>query len=148
MMAWLSPVEDGVRTWYAEIIFRFWAILFLPLLLVIFGDQLAGAIAALVFKTRAAADKEIIVTLSDNGIHARSADIDSNVSWRGITKAIETKTHMFLALSKREALILPRRGFASSADYDEALCLVRKHLDVSAPFVRHEGFRIIDLKKA
>ncbi|NTF06831.1 YcxB family protein [Agrobacterium rubi] len=146
VMAWFWPVKEGVPTWYAELHFRYWPIWFLPLLLTVFSGHLAGLMAAMVFKTRAAANQDIVVTLSRDGVRARSADINSDISWSGIVKAIQTRTHLFLALSKREALILPRRGFASDADYAEAVCLVRAHLKPSAPFVRHEGLRIIDVK--
>ncbi|WP_416408390.1 YcxB family protein [Agrobacterium rosae] len=144
-MARQWPAQEA--TWQAELYLLYWPFWFLPLLLVVFSDQLAGLIAVLVFKTRAAANKEIVVTLSDHGVRARSADINSEISWKGIVKAIETQTHLFLALSKREALILPRRGFASDADYAEGVALVRANLIPSSPFVRHEGLRIIDVKR-
>jgi hypothetical protein len=146
VMAWLWPGKEGVPPWYAEIYFRYWPFWFLPLLLTVFSSHLAALMAAMVFKTRAAANQEIVVTLSQDGVTARSADINSAISWGGIVKAIETKTHLFLALSKREALILPRRGFASAADYVEGFRLIGASLKPFAPFVRHEGLRIIDLK--
>ncbi|WP_210258455.1 YcxB family protein [Rhizobium skierniewicense] len=147
-ITWLWPVKDGMPTWFAEIYFRYWPFWFLPLLLTVFSGHLAGLMAATVFKTRAAANQEIVVTLSKDGVTARSADINSDISWGGIVKAIETKTHLFLALSKREALILPRRGFPSAGDYAEGLRRIGASLKPSAPFVRHKGLCIIDLKSS
>lgn len=111
-----------------------------------FGDGLAGLVAAFVFKKNASANKSIRVELHENGIHASSEDIRSEIGWKSIVKVIETNGYLFLALSKREALALPKRAFSSEADFAEALRFVGKHVSPQTPMVKHQRFRILPLK--
>ena len=71
------------------------------------------------------ADREICVSFETEGLQTILTNFESWISWHAIERIIETSDHLFLTISRREALILPRRAFATDADYHRLLGLVR-----------------------
>ncbi|WHA40438.1 YcxB family protein [Agrobacterium larrymoorei] len=133
---------------YLDFYFKSLPLWFLPLVFTACGDHLAGLLAAYVFKKNASANKEIIIDLQDDVIRARSDDIKSEIGWKSIVRVIETDKYLFLALSKREALTLPKRAFPSDAALADTMQFVREHVSPQTPVVRHSRFRTIDLRAA
>jgi hypothetical protein len=73
----------------------------------------------------AIADREMRHSFETDGLETILTNFESWISWHAIEGIIETSDHLFLAISRREALILPRRAFATDADYRRLLGLVR-----------------------
>lgn len=137
---------ESVPPDYVKLYVNLLPLWFLPLIFTLFGRQLAGLLAAYVFKKNASANKEIVMELQESSILARSEGIRSEVSWTSIVRIIETDRHLFFALSKREALTLPKRAFASEAEFAEALRFVSSHVSPQTPIVKHMPLRTIDLR--
>ncbi|HXV32322.1 MAG TPA: YcxB family protein [Sinorhizobium sp.] len=96
------------------------AAILIPVVALLFGHHIWGLIAASVFKNNALANRDIELSLRQSGIKGGTAAICYEFDWEAVKKIIETRTHLFLALSKREALIIPRRAFASDGEYQAA----------------------------
>lgn len=137
---------ENVSPEYLEIYARYLPLWFLPLFFALFGTQVAGLAAAYVFKRNASANKEIVVELQENFILARSEDIRSEVSWKSVVKVIETDRHLLLALSKREALTLPKRAVASEDEIADVMHFVSSHVSPQTPIVKYRGLRTIDMR--
>ncbi|NTJ41689.1 YcxB family protein [Agrobacterium larrymoorei] len=146
VVGWLVGGTDRLPPDYMSFYFYFSPLLFAPLFFVLFGDYIAGLNAALIFKRNASANKEISFELLEHGFIASSDDIRSELSWASITKVIETDHHLFLAISRREALTLPKRAFASETDFARTMDFVRNHVSPQTPIVKHTRFQIIDVK--
>jgi hypothetical protein len=99
----------------------------------LFGARLS---AAMVFRNIAYANQEIELLVRPSGIESRTKDIQAEIAWTAVKKIIETSTHLILAISKREALIIPRRAFASDDDYQAARGFIVRHVGPQIPLVR------------
>lgn len=53
------------------------------------------------------------LTLGDDGVHVESENFRALHRWSGILKLQETGTHMFLYTDGAQAIIVPKRAFAS-----------------------------------
>jgi hypothetical protein len=58
------------------------------------------------------------VTIDAAGIETVTPEIRSHVAWGGIKRVIDAKDHLFLTVSRREALMLPKRAFTDAADFE------------------------------
>jgi hypothetical protein len=83
------------------------------------------------YQRYAIADQEVRLSFEADGLETLLTNFESWVSWHAIEKVIETPDHAFLAISRREALILPRRAFTSEADYRRWLGFVRDRTGTS-----------------
>ena len=106
-------VASGGATWVGG------ALLFASLLM-LFGHWLSWGISFLYYRQLASAGATITIVLTDDGVDATSNVADTRLPWASVKRVIGNARHTFLAISKREALILPRRAFASDADFDAA----------------------------
>jgi hypothetical protein len=86
----------------------------------VFSHWFAWAISFLYYRQLASADATITMTLTDTTVEGISDVAETNVPWVTVKRVIRERDHLFLPISKREAFILPRRGFQSDADFDEA----------------------------
>ncbi|CDZ34662.1 Hypothetical protein NGAL_HAMBI1145_24470 [Neorhizobium galegae bv. officinalis] len=86
----------------------------------IFSHWFAWAISFLYYPQLASADATITMTLTDTAIEGNSSVGDTKTPWLTVKRVIRERDHLLLPISKREAFILPRRGFQSNADFDEA----------------------------
>jgi hypothetical protein len=92
--------------------------------LVIGGLVLSWAFCALVnfisqwicFRRLALANKEMELTITDDGIHFVTSASTGTVPWQAIKRVVENKRGLYLAVSKLEAVLIPRRA-ASDADF-------------------------------
>ncbi|MFJ1302759.1 YcxB family protein [Pseudomonadota bacterium AL_CKDN230030165-1A_HGKHYDSX7] len=89
-------------------------------LLILFGHWIAWGISFLYYRQLSSAGATITLALTDDAVEATSNVADTRVPWISVKRVIADSRHIFLAISKREALILPRRAFASEADFDAA----------------------------
>jgi YcxB-like protein len=70
----------------------------------------------LCFRRLALANKVTELTLADDGIHFVTSVSTGTVPWQAITRVIENRRGLYLAVSKLEAVLIPRRA-ASEADF-------------------------------
>jgi len=80
-----------------------------------------------VFKRFAAADKEIIITLDEDGIKWSGAGSMGGHPWGNVKWIVETKQRVFLFISKVEAIVLPRRAVSSDGEFEALTTFVREH---------------------
>lgn len=81
---------------------------------------LAWAASFPYYRQIASTDATISLTLSEDAIRVRSSVADSTVPWAMVKRIIEEKDYLMLPISKREAFILPRRGFESEQRFKDA----------------------------
>jgi hypothetical protein len=97
-------------------------------LLALAHPQWVALIAAFTYNRNAIADKDVALSFDGNGIVTTAPNLVSHLAWDAIIRVIETPTHAFLAISRREALILPRRAFADEHDWKMLLGFIRARL--------------------
>ena len=73
------------------------------------------------------------VTLAEDGVEARDASAESKVRWTVFRKVIVTPDYLILVIRTPIARILPRRGFASAADFEAALAYISLHVNKDTP---------------
>jgi hypothetical protein len=81
---------------------------------------LAWGASFLYYRQIASADATITVILSDDAIRVRSSVADSTVPWASVKRIIREKDYLMLPISKREAFILPKRGFENEKRFEDA----------------------------
>ena len=101
-----------------------------PLLLLL-APQLASLNAAAIYKRNAIADREVTVHLTAEGIEGGATDLYSRVGWAAVTRLIETPTHLFIQISRREALLIPRRAVPNEDEYNNLKGFVRARTGLS-----------------
>jgi hypothetical protein len=84
------------------------------------GHWLSWAVSFLYYRQIASADATITITLNDDAIRVSSSVADSTVPWATVKRIICERDYLMLAISKREAFIMPRRGFESPERFDDA----------------------------
>jgi hypothetical protein len=72
--------------------------------------------ASTVFRRNAAAGKAMRFVIDAAAIVGGMEGISTTVAWPAVTRLIEKPNHLFLAISRREAMILPRRTFANDTE--------------------------------
>jgi hypothetical protein len=95
-----------------------------PILLLL-TPQITGLIAAMLYSRNAMADREVTLHLTAEGIEGGATDLYSRVGWGAVLKLVETPTHLFLQISRREALFIPRRAVPNEDQYNNLKGFVR-----------------------
>jgi hypothetical protein len=65
----------------------------------------------------AIADQDIAIVLDEAGVTTTGPGRQARMEWSYIKRVIVRPSHLFLAISKREAVVVPRRAFASEAEF-------------------------------
>jgi hypothetical protein len=105
-------------------------IFFGPLLLLAI-PWIMGLRAALLYNRNAVADKEVTLHLTAEGIEGGPTELYSRVGWAAVVKLIETPNHLFVQISPREALIIPRRAVPNEDVYNNLKGFVRARTGLS-----------------
>jgi hypothetical protein len=58
---------------------------------------------------------------------------DARLDWPLVRKVIVSPEHLFLAISRREAIVLPRRAFASAAEFEAVTALAQRKVPLVQP---------------
>ncbi len=101
-------------------------LLMLPLLF--FWEDLAAFANGVSFAKNEIAKKPTTVRVDHEGVRLSVAEVSSQVGWSAIVKVIETATRLFLVISARQAVVLPRAAFASDAEYAAARAFVLERI--------------------
>lgn len=95
-----------------------------PLLLAL-RPRIAGLVAALLYKRHAMADRDVTLDLNIEGIGGGASDLYSHIGWGAVTRLIETPSHLFIQISRREAMALPRRAVANDDQWRNIVGFIR-----------------------
>jgi hypothetical protein len=109
---------------------------YLPLILVgpvllLLTPQITGLIASLVYNRNAMADREVTLHLTAESIEGGATDLYSRVGWGAVLKLVETPAHLFLQISRREALFIPRRAVPNEDQYNNLRGFIRARTGLS-----------------
>ena len=81
--------------------------------------------AAAIYRRNAAADKTMRFDINDDTITGGMPGMSTTLTWANVTRLIETPDRLFVAISRREAMILPRRAFPDAAAYTAFLAFAQ-----------------------
>jgi hypothetical protein len=73
---------------------------------------------------------EIILDITSEGIDAQVSGRSSRTTWATVRRLIETPEHLFIQLSRREALIIPRRA-VEAGRYEDLVGFIRARTGLS-----------------
>lgn len=109
---------------------------YLPLILVgplllLLTPQITGLIAAMAYRRSEMADRDVVLYLTAEGIEGGSADLYARVGWAAVQRLVETPTHLFLQISRREALLVPRRTVPNEDQYNNIKGFIRARTGLS-----------------
>jgi hypothetical protein len=82
-----------------------------------------------VFRRFALANRQISIVLEDDRIRWASAGFVGECPWSNVKQMVETRDHLFLFISKIEAVVLPRRAVASDREFHDVADFVGKHVN-------------------
>jgi hypothetical protein len=111
-------------------------ILFLGPVIALSHTEWVVLVAALTYRRHALADKDVTLSFDGNGVTASSPNLFSQIGWEAFLKLIDTPTHAFLVVSRREALIVPRRAFADEDDHRMLMGFIRARLAANITPIR------------
>jgi hypothetical protein len=100
-----------------------YGLLGLFLLLIVFAPQIRRWRAMRMYSWNAIADREIKLEITETGVRVSGPGRDARLDWLLVRKVIVSPEHLFLALSRREAIVLPRRAFAMASDFEAITAL-------------------------
>jgi hypothetical protein len=81
------------------------------------GEWLAErALSLWIFPRYAAAHQEITLIFADDGIRSQHSGMEGKFPWSAVTGVYETEDYLFLAISRAEMLVVPRRALPSPDD--------------------------------
>lgn len=115
----------------------FYLLLILGPVLALSHTEWVALVAALTYRRNAIADKNVSLSFDGSGVTATATNYETKVGWDAFIRLVETPTHAFLAISRREALIVPRRAFADEHDHRTLLAFIRARL--AANVMSHKG---------
>jgi hypothetical protein len=69
---------------------------------------------------------------SDTGILVKDPMMQSTLQWAGIIRKVESQNYYILFLNGIQALIIPKRAFASNEQQDQFVRLLSQHLSMEA----------------
>ena len=109
----------------SPLFFGYLPLILLGPVLLLLTPQITGLIAALVYRRNAMADREVTLHLTAEGIEGGATDLYSRVGWAAVLRLVETKTHLFMQISRREALFIPRRAVPNEDQYNNLKGFIR-----------------------
>jgi len=130
---WWSGGLAFARDWTAEawrvslmMIAGFGAIFLLAIALIDFLFD--RVIMALLFKRYSIADKQVEVTLADDGISTRREGQSGHATWSTVKDLtiLRDRSAVALWLGKIEGIVLPAASFSSPLEFDAACALIKE----------------------
>lgn len=106
-------------------------IVFGPPLLLLMTPQLAGLVAAAGYRRNAIADREVTLHVTAEGIEGGATGLYSRIGWASVSRLIETPSHLFVLISRREALLIPRRAVPNEDVYNNIRGFIRARTGLS-----------------
>jgi hypothetical protein len=123
----LMVIATGQAPWW------FYPVLLIGPALALLRPYFLTLVAARVYPRNALADKTLRFTFNSDAIEGGMPEIQSRFLWSAIKSIVETPAYAFLLISRREALIVPRRAFATPDDYDALISFARARMVANRP---------------
>jgi hypothetical protein len=100
-------------------------------LLLLATPWITGLIAAAIYRRNAIADREVTLHLTAEGIEGGATDLYSRIGWAAVIRLTETPTHLFIQISRREAIFMPRRAIPNEDHYNNLKGFIRARTGLS-----------------
>ena len=93
----------------------------------------------LLFRRYAIANSELSITVDDESIRWSAKGVSGNIGWPLTKRLYLARDHVFVFISKVEGLVLPRRGVAPPATFDELVSFLRARVAAAGAAVAVAG---------
>jgi hypothetical protein len=103
-------------------------LLLLGPLLVLLRPVYLRLLARQVYRRHVMAERNLSYRLNSDAVQGGIPEVQGRFLWSAIKRLIVTPEHAFLTLSRREALIVPRRAFATDEDFGMLLAFARARI--------------------
>lgn len=120
-------IAQGKAPWWI------YAMLLIGPALALLRPYFLGLVARRVYPRNALADKDLRFSFNSDAIEGGVPEIQTRFLWSAIKAIVETPAHGFLLISRREALIVPRRAFATAEDYEALISFSRARMVANRP---------------
>lgn len=87
--------------------------------------------AGRIYSRSALAERELHYRFTSDAVEGGTPEIQSRFLWAAVRAVVETPEHAFLMLSRREAVILPRRAAPQPEDFEALLAFARARIVAS-----------------
>jgi hypothetical protein len=93
--------------------------------------EINGLVAALIYGRNPMAGRDVAIDLTAEGIEGGASDLYSRIGWAAVIGLIETPTHLFVRISRRQALTIPRRAVPGEDEYRNLRGFIRARTGLS-----------------
>ena len=94
--------------------------------LIAFAPQIRRWRAMRMYSWNAIADRELELEITEAAVRVSGPGRDARLDWPLVRKVIVVPEHLFLAISRREAIVVPRRAFATAAEFEAVTALAQR----------------------
>ncbi len=101
--------------------------------LIVFAPQIRRWRAMRMYSWNAIADRDVKLEISEAAVRVSGPGRDARLDWPLVRKVIVGPEHLFLAISRREAIVLPRRAFASASEFEAVAALALRKVPPVEP---------------
>lgn len=101
------------------------AVVLLGPALLLVAPWITRLVAAAIYRRHAMAGREVDLHLTADGIEGGATDLYARIGWAAVTRLVETPRHLFILISRREALIIPRRAVPDEDLYNNIKGFIR-----------------------
>jgi hypothetical protein len=108
-----------------EVPLMFYIVIGIVPALLLLMPQMSMLRAMRLYSSLAVADRDIEIKIDEAGLRTSSPGREARMDWSVVRAMIVTDRHLFLPVSGREAIVVPRRAFADDAQFAALLQLVR-----------------------
>ena len=93
---------------------------------------LSGVVAFALYRRQPIAETDHEIRLSEAGIDIVTPLLSSTIAWPAVKRVIETPRLFLIAISARQAVVVPRRAFETEAAFQSMRAFVQAHLSLPA----------------
>lgn len=99
----------------------------------VFAPQLRRWQAMRIYSWNAIADREVELEITEDAVRLTGPGRDARMDWPLVRKVILSPQYLFLAVSRREAIVLPRRAFTTPGEFEAITALARRKVPPVGP---------------
>jgi hypothetical protein len=93
------------------------------------GEQV---LARWIFPRYGVANKDVTLEFGDDGVRSRHSGIEVLIPWPSISRILDAKDHLFLAINKAEMMVVPKRALPSADAVAELQYYIRSKSGAAA----------------
>jgi YcxB-like protein len=120
----LQAMRDLVT--FNEVPFFIYGLLLAGFVLIALLPNLTLLRAMRLYSGLAIADQQIDVVIDEAGLTTSVPGRHGQLEWSIFRRVVVKPEHLFLTISRREALLLPRRAFATAAEFEAVTALAQR----------------------